>query len=405
MHCSLLHSLNFDAPQTCRFELSTLFIVYNTMQDLSRPSASSAASLARMIGGLALAGATANIANPPPSPKPSRMATSQRPESQASAQPGSDSVIAANAQEPSPADGSRAGFGNVNAGGLNDKGRESEAQGHAGASTAGQGSDVGRNDAGQTNTDSDTDRPGSAQGQPQPTAPGQSQAAPAGGASVVSSRDTGTSNSTAASSQAGPSTTPPSSAGNPAVSSNASPGRGAGDAAPAAAVFTDDGNGWTADPVGGGVAQGGPAGPVSIAAYRPGLQAAPSGSSSRVGVGVGVGVGVARGVMGPDEYTATGANPVGSSCWQDAAVLATDQMGDSKADAARRADLTGQPLQVRGTTACTQHVSSSASASCVCVVEPCQALSICGLSWKSHTSSLAASPEKVANDHGQRQII
>ena len=46
-----------------------------TLQDLSRPSDSSAASLARMIGGLALAGTTAAIADQPKTPKGSRSQT------------------------------------------------------------------------------------------------------------------------------------------------------------------------------------------------------------------------------------------------------------------------------------------------------------------------------------------
>ena len=356
MQCRLLHPSIFDAPQNMllHLKLSVYFTGYYTVQDLSRPSASSAASLARMIGGLALAGMTANIADHPPSPKPSRMAATQRPVFSANAQPGSDCGIAASAPDLPPAHGSHEGVDCANGNKSKHEGSGSEAQSQAAASPAGQSSGARQSPVRHSNIDRDTERPASARGQSQPAAPGQSEAAPASGVSEVSRGGSGSASSTAADSKAGPS--PSKSAGNPVVSGQNSLSLNAGNAAPAAAVLTGVETGGTASSVGGGVASGGLASPASIAAYRPGLQAATPGAGAEVGVGV-------RGpgeVVRTDGYDATRASPVGSS--RCAAVLGSDQLGDGNHDAARRADSPGLPQQVRNNAPCAQCVSPSASA-------------------------------------------
>jgi hypothetical protein len=70
------------------------------MQDLSRPSASSSASLARMIGGLALAGTTAAIADHPASPRAPPASASGRPRGVASRVHSGPSAAGADGQEP-----------------------------------------------------------------------------------------------------------------------------------------------------------------------------------------------------------------------------------------------------------------------------------------------------------------
>ena len=256
------------------FHCIRVFSISSALQDLSRPSASSSASLARMIGGLALAGATADITDHPTSPKPTRGVRPQAFVSSQGPQSGSSGVTADGAQE---LHRQASGGGNA-AAGLNDQGTDSEDPDQDQAGTSGQ---WGGSHAMQSDVDGTMRQIGTV---PTPKRPatlgqgvaalGQNNAAPA---ASMTSTAAGMSSSTAAGAAAG-SPTPPWSNSGAALDSNEKSSYRSSNAAANRAALQDPA-GRAALGMG---SQGAHADPASIAAYRP--------EGSAVGDGAGVGI-------------------------------------------------------------------------------------------------------------------
>ena len=296
------------------------FSICSALQDLSRPSASSSASLARMIGGLALAGVTANITDQPPSPKPARRVPLQSYGSSQGPQSGSPGVTADGAQElwhqVSGAGGAAAG--------PNGQGPDSQDQDQAGTS----GGSRGRH-ARQGNAAGAMGQPGAAPASHRPAALGQDDAAPAAGMS----------NSTVAGAAASSHMSAWSNSGMHVVDGDEKGGYSSSNAA-AGSPARQDPTGSTASGMG---SQDAPAGPSSIAAYRPEVRAGDGGAWSGLGAVVGIGVGVAgQGQGGP-----TGLDLDESLRRQSFAGEKSYQSGGGHLDAERRTKPSGQPIQVR----------------------------------------------------------
>ncbi|KAL3162910.1 hypothetical protein ABBQ32_009352 [Trebouxia sp. C0010 RCD-2024] len=303
--------------------------------DLSRPSASSSASLARMIGGLALAGTTADIPDQPPSPKPVRWGPHG---SNLGSQLGSALVPAFGAQE-LQSEGSFVG----NSG-------ESSDNGYGGnpAGTSSRNNDSGAEDPANTcvvwadyplrqgDGASVTGQPGSAPALHRPAALGLTPAAP-GPASEAAREDTGISSSTAASAAVDSRMLPSSSPDVAVTDSNDTAGLRSSDA-PAGDIAGQDTMGGAASGTG---PQSDPAGPSSIAAYRP------AGSTAEPGVGVGAGSGA--GVDGDENRQGDDAparpNSDDSLQKQGSAVGDSQRSGDGGLEGRRQTDPSGQPTQ------------------------------------------------------------
>ena len=275
-----------------------------------------------MIGGLALAGATANITDHPPSPKP------QAGESNLGAHWGSTGVAVTGAQELRH-EASGAGYDH-NAEGPNGQGTDSEAQNQAG--TPGQG---GVTDA--------TGQPGSASGSHCPAALGHNNAAPAAGPASEGLRGAaGITDSTAAGAAAGYHMVPWSNTDTQAVDSSDKAGYSSSDAA--AAIARQNSTGSAASGMG---SQGAPAGPSSIVAYRP-----------DAGPGAGVQAGVQAGVDAVEEKQGgarhAGLESDGALHGQSAAAGKSNRSGGQGFDTGRQTDPLGQPIQVRVRFLCRQ---------------------------------------------------
>lgn len=308
--------------QHCIFHCIRVFSISSALQDLSRPSASSSASLARMIGGLALAGATADITDDPTSPKPTRGVRPQAFVSSQGPQSGSSGVTADGAQE---LHRQASGGGNA-AAGLNDQGTDSEDPDQDQAGTSGQ---WGGSHAMQSDVDGTMRQIGTV---PKPKRPaalgqdvaalGQNDAAPAAG---TTSTAAAMSNSTAAGAAAG-SPTPPWNNGAVLDSNEKGSYRSSNAAANRAALQDPAGRA-----VSGMGSQGAHADPASIAAYRPEGSAVGDGAGVRID---GQGQGGPKG-LGLDEsfqrQIADGRN-YGSA--------------GGNLDAGRQTKPSGQPLQV-----------------------------------------------------------
>ena len=274
-----------------------------------------------MIGGLALAGATADISDPPPSPKPARGVRSQV--SVSSTEPGLFGVIADGAQELH----SQVSGGADAAAGPNGQGPDSEDQDQAGNSGGSGGSHARLDDVAGTRRQIGA---GPASHYPavlgqDNAALGQNSAAPAAG---LASGAAGMSDSIAAGAAAGLHTSPRSNGGTQVVNSNGKGGHSSSNAAADSAARQDP----TGNAGSGMGPQGAPAGPPSIAAYRPEGRADIGGSGSGVGSGQG----------GP-----TGLSLDESWRRQSVAGEKSHRSGGGDVDAGRLTKSSGQPVQVR----------------------------------------------------------
>lgn len=293
------------------------------LQDLSRPSASSSASLARMIGGLALAGATADITDHPPSPRPAHAVPPQASGSSLNPQSGFVSVFAAGAQELHSV---ASGAGDAAAG---HEGQDLDPEGgrQAGASSGRwEGSHAQQGDVSGA-----VKQPGYAPASHDPAALGQNDAsAPAAG---LASRAAGINNSSAAGAAAGSHMAP--------WSNNGDKGGYSSRAAAAESAARQDPTGVAASAVG---YQGAPADPASIAAYRPeGRGHADDGAWSEMAAGFGDEVGVDGQRQGGAR--STGLVSEGSSRKYRNAVESSNRPGGGD-HAGRRGNPAGKPVQV-----------------------------------------------------------
>jgi len=299
-----------------------------SVQDLSRPSASSSASLARMIGGLALAGTTAAITDHPNSPRAPPASASGRPRSTASGVQSGPSAAGADGQASlhlQEADGENGISINPEGQGLIPASAGAADDGHAvKASQSGYGG-TGRNmnqgNEGQQGT-----------GHPFQNIPADTLASSSPSLSQGDMKDSTAAAAASTAARPGSNLTPMSTV--TAFSS---------DQMHIDSIYGDSINGISGTPSGGGRpiravglagAAGDPTGPSSIAAYRPGGQASVSGAGGHIfepqpgseaarqdpgqssgrGLG-GVGVGPSSGMGpsgGPEHSRATNSDP--SSC-------------------------------------------------------------------------------------------
>ena len=280
-----------------------------------------------MIGGLALAGATADITDHPPSPKPTRGVPPQASGSSQGPQSGSCGVTADGVQELRiPA------FGDNNAAAApSGQGPYSEDPDQAGTSGGLQSSH-----AKQGNVAWAMGQPGTAPASGRAAALGQDNAAlrqiDAALAAGPASGAAGMSDSTAAGAAAGSHMSPGSNSGTQVADSDEKGGYSSSNAAADSAAQ---------DPTGSAAAgsQGAPAGPSSIAAYRPEGRAVLDGAWSGIGAGVGVD---GHGQGGP-----TGLDLDESLRRQNIAGEKSHSSGGGDTDAGRRTKPSGQPVQVR----------------------------------------------------------
>lgn len=284
-----------------------------------------------MIGGLALAGTTADITDQAPSPKPVA-----RVPPGSSLAPHSALVPATGTQELQQ--GGLLGYGGSSAG-LGGSSNELGAEDSVNTSVV-RGDSLSR----QGDLGSATEQPGSAPASHSPAALGQMPSAPAAGpASEALGEGTGTSSScsssTAASAADSFSGLPSSNPHAPVTCSNDTARLHSSDAA-AANPAQPNILGRAAFEQG---SQGIPVGPSSIAAYRP--------AGGAAGPGVGVGGGSGLGVVG-DEEGQGGAVPAGlrsgvSSQRQSSVGGDSHDLGDGSWMGQRQPDLSGKPTQVR----------------------------------------------------------
>lgn len=246
------------------------------MQDLSRPSASSSASLARMIGGLALAGTTAAITVHPASPRAHPAAACGRPRNVASGVQSGPSAAGAKGQEPLPLQEADGG----NGAGLSSEGQDLISA-SAGAADDGQtvtASQSGYGGTGRNLNESDERQQGS--GRPSQNS---SYDTLASSSPSLSPGDMTSSTAAAAASTAAR----PGSSFTPMPTAIAS----GSDHMHSDSIYGDSTNSMCGTPTGGvrpimhagGVTgtTGDPTGPSSIAAYRPGGQASASGAGGQ----------------------------------------------------------------------------------------------------------------------------
>ena len=297
--------------------------ICSALQDLSRPSASSSASLARMIGGLALAGATADITEHPPSPKPARGSQPQALVFSQGPQSSSFRVTADGAQGLS-------GGGNA-AAGPSSQGPDSEDQDQAGTSGGSGGIHARQGDvAGAMRMI------GAAPAPHCPAALGQNDAAPAAG---EASGAAGMSNSTAAGVASGSHMLPWSNTGTQVANCNEKGGYSSSNAAANRAALQEP----TGSPASGMGSPGAPADPSSIAAYRSEGRAVNDGAWSRMGAGIGMRVGADKqGQGGP-----SGLDLHESLRRQSIAGEKSSRSGGGDLDAGRQTLPAGQSIQVR----------------------------------------------------------
>ena len=282
-----------------------------------------------MIGGLALAGATADITDHPPSPQPARAVPPQASGSSLNPQSGFVNVSAAGASQVLHTVASGAGDA---AAGNEGQDPDSDGGSQAGASSGGWENRY----AGQSDVFGATRQPGGAPASQDPAALGWSDAsAPAAG---LASAAAGISNSSAAGAAAGSHMAP--------WSNNGDKGGYSSRGAAAESAARQDPTGVAASALG---YQGPPADPSSIAAYRPeGRGHANDGAGSETAAGDGVGV---------DGRSQGGARVAGlgdeSSRSQRNAGEKSNLPGD-RDGAGRRSKPAGKPVQVRVAVLCQQ---------------------------------------------------
>lgn len=319
---------------------SVFSMICSALQDLSRPSASSSASLARMIGGLALAGATADITDHPPSPRPARGVPPQASGSSLNPQSGFSSVSAADASELHSV---ASGAGNA-AAGSEGQDPNSEGKGQAGTSYgAWEGSHARQGEV----AGAMRQLGGASASHDQAALAQNNVSAPAAG---PASGAAGISNSSAAGAAVGSHRAP--------WSSNDDKGGYSSRGAAAESAARQDPTGGAASALG---YQGPPADPSSIAAYRPeGIGQVDDGHMA-AGFGDGVGVDGRR----QGGASSTGLDSDDSSRRHRNAVSESNRPGGG-ADAGRRANPSGMPVQVRVCFLCLQAFDGNAQAELAC---------------------------------------
>lgn len=274
-----------------------------------------------MIGNLALAGATADIKDQPPSPKPARGSHPQAFVPSQGPQSGSFGVTADGAQGLS-------GGGNA-AAGPNGQGPDSGDQDEAGT-TGGSGGIYAR----QADVAGAVRQIEAAPAPHRPAALGQNDAAPADGPALGAA---GMSNSTAAGAAAGSYMSPWSNSGTQVVDSDEKGGYSSSKAASNKSALEE--------PAGSAASKmaspGAPADPSSIAAYRSEGRAVDDGARSGVRAGIGMGFdGQGQGgPLGLDLHAPLHRQSIAGekSSWS----------GGGDLDAGRRTQPSGQPTQVR----------------------------------------------------------
>lgn len=275
-----------------------------------------------MIGGLALAGATADITDHPPSPRPARGLPPQASGSSLNPQSGGfSSISAAGAQELHSV---ASGAGNA-AARHDGQDLDSEGGSQAGASSSGWEGTHARQD----DVFGAVRQPGGAPASHDPAALGQNGAAPAAG---MASGAAGIHNSSAAGA---------------AVGSHMAPWSNNGDKGGYSSRGAAAGSAARQDPTGGAALgyQGAPADPSSIAAYRPeGSGHADDGARSEMAAGYGGGSGVEG--LGQGGARSTGLDSDESSRRHRNAGERSNLPG-GRDGAGRRSNPAGKPVQVK----------------------------------------------------------